>query len=52
VRDARPVAVEQEWAGESVELVRDLAPAGDVVRRIAAEADDAIARLHALGRQV
>jgi NAD(P)H-dependent flavin oxidoreductase YrpB (nitropropane dioxygenase family) len=33
------------WAGESVELVKEIRPAGEVVRRIAAEADDVIARL-------
>jgi len=32
------------WAGESVELVREILPAGEVVRRIAAEADEVLAR--------
>ena len=36
------------WCGESVELVHEILPAGEVVRRIAAEADEVIARL---GRQ-
>jgi hypothetical protein len=33
------------WAGESVELVHDIVPAGEVVRRIAAEADEALVRV-------
>lgn len=33
------------WAGESVELVKEILPAGEVVRRIAAEADETLARL-------
>ena len=33
------------WAGESVGLVRDVAPAGELVRRIAHEADEVIAAL-------
>ena len=32
------------WAGESVELVREILPAGEVVRRIASEADAVLAR--------
>ncbi|MBA3383562.1 MAG: nitronate monooxygenase [Actinobacteria bacterium] len=33
------------WAGESVELVHEILPAGEVVRRIAAEADEVLARV-------
>jgi nitronate monooxygenase len=33
------------WAGESVELVKEILPAGEVVRRIAAEADETLAKL-------
>jgi NAD(P)H-dependent flavin oxidoreductase YrpB (nitropropane dioxygenase family) len=33
------------WAGESVSLVNDVLPAGEIVRRIAREADETIARL-------
>lgn len=33
------------WAGESVALVDDVVPAGELVRRIAREADETIARL-------
>ena len=32
------------WAGESVELVREILPAGEVVRRVASEADAVLAR--------
>ena len=39
------VALGPMWAGESVSLVNDLLPAGEIVRRIAREADEAIARL-------
>jgi NAD(P)H-dependent flavin oxidoreductase YrpB (nitropropane dioxygenase family) len=35
------------WAGESVELVHEILPAGEVVRRISAEADEVLARLGA-----
>ena len=35
------------WAGQSVGLIRDVAPAATIVRRIAAEAVEAIERLHA-----
>jgi NAD(P)H-dependent flavin oxidoreductase YrpB (nitropropane dioxygenase family) len=37
------------WAGESVALVNDVLPAGEIVRRIAREADETIARLARLG---
>ena len=33
------------WAGESAELVHEILPAGEVVRRIAAEADEVLARI-------
>ena len=33
------------WAGESVALVNDVLPAAEIVRRIAREADETIARL-------
>lgn len=33
------------WAGESVALVNELLPAGEIVRRIAEEADETLARL-------
>jgi NAD(P)H-dependent flavin oxidoreductase YrpB (nitropropane dioxygenase family) len=33
------------WAGESAELVHEILPAGEVVRKIAAEADEVLARL-------
>jgi nitronate monooxygenase len=33
------------WAGESVELVHEILPAGEVVRRIAAEADEVLGRI-------
>ncbi len=33
------------WAGESVALVREVAPAGEIVQRIAREADEVIAQL-------
>jgi NAD(P)H-dependent flavin oxidoreductase YrpB (nitropropane dioxygenase family) len=32
------------WAGESVELVHDIRPAGEIVREIAREADEVLAR--------
>jgi nitronate monooxygenase len=36
------------WAGESVSLVREIEPAGKIVRRIAREADEVLARTAAL----
>jgi hypothetical protein len=33
------------WAGESAGLVHEILPAGEIVRRIAAEADEALARV-------
>ena len=36
------------WAGESVSLVREIEPAGEIVRRIAREADEALARAAAM----
>jgi nitronate monooxygenase len=33
------------WAGESVELVREIKPAGEIVRQISLEADEVLARL-------
>ena len=36
------------WAGEGIDLIRDVAPAGEIVRRLAAETDGALARLRHL----
>ena len=33
------------WAGEGIDLIRDVAPAGEIVRRLVAETDAALARL-------
>ena len=37
------------WAGESVALVDSILPAGEIVRRIAVEADEVLARVSGLG---
>jgi nitronate monooxygenase len=39
------------WAGESVALVNDVLPAGEIVSRIAREADETISRLAALFKE-
>jgi NAD(P)H-dependent flavin oxidoreductase YrpB (nitropropane dioxygenase family) len=39
------------WAGESVELVTEILPAGEVVRRIAAEADEVLAAVGSASAQ-
>ena len=33
------------WVGEGIDLIRDVAPAGEIVRRLVAETDAALARL-------
>ena len=33
------------WAGEGIDLIRDVVPAGEIVRRLVAETDAALARL-------
>ena len=33
------------WAGEGIDLIRDVASAGEIVRRLVAETDAALARL-------
>jgi hypothetical protein len=33
------------WAGEEVDLIRDVAPAGEIVWRLVAETDATLARL-------
>jgi nitronate monooxygenase len=33
------------WAGEGIDLIRDVTPAGEIVRRLVAETDAALARL-------
>jgi nitronate monooxygenase len=40
-----PVELGPMWAGESAALVDEILPAGEIVRRLAAEADEALARL-------